>query len=136
MTHLLHVTTVSIFAKKKRCVHREPAKTLRVLSVNCNSIHSANKRAEVSIIIDHHSPQIILGQESKLGTEHHTSDIVRDNYHVFRKDRKSCGAGVFMLLREYIEYNENACEDCETDCEIVGANQTIWLKITQHCTNV
>ena len=85
--------------------------------MNCNSIQSTNKRAEVSVLIDHHSPQIILGQESKLGTEHDrpTSDIVRDNYHVFRKDRKSCGAGVFMLLREYIEYNENACEDCETD---------------------
>ena len=40
---------------------------------------------------------------------------------MFRKDRKSGGGGVFILLREDIEYNENAFENCETDCEIVWA---------------
>ena len=51
---------------RKRRVHREAAKKLRVMSVNCNSIQSTNKRAELSALIDHHNPHI-LGQESKLG---------------------------------------------------------------------
>ena len=86
--------------------------------MNCNSIQSTNKRAELCALIDHHSPHIILGQ-SKLGTEHHNNEIVPNNYHVFRKDRRSGGGVVFILLTEDIEYNENAFENCETDCEIV-----------------
>ena len=49
---------------------RQIANTLRVMSVNCNSIKSLDKRSELSALIDLHNPHIILGQESKIGPEH------------------------------------------------------------------
>ena len=62
---------------------------------------------------------IYLPKKCQLPTflRNHTSKFFPNNYHVFRKDRESGGGGVFILLREDIEYNENAFENGETDSE-------------------
>ena len=52
---------------------RNTARELKVISVNCDSMQSLGKRAELQAIIENHNPHIILGQESKLGSEHELS---------------------------------------------------------------
>lgn len=100
---------------------KEIAKNLNVMSVNCNSMQSLGKRAELQALIEDHQPHVILGQESKLGPEHLTSEIFPSSYTTFRKDRKTGGGGVFILLRNDIDYVEGAFDEITTDSEIVWA---------------
>ena len=101
---------------------RQIANKLRVMSVNCNSIQSLDKRSELSALIDLHNPHIILGQESKIGPVHQSSEIFPQNYSSFRKDRKVGGGGVFVLVKDDINSLECTFEDLtDNDCEIVWA---------------
>ena len=98
------------------------ANKVRVMSVNCNSIQSLDKRSELSALIDLHNPHIILGQESKIGPVHQSSEIFPQNYTSFRKDRKVGGGGVFVLVKDDINSLECTFEDLtDNDCEIVWA---------------
>ena len=100
---------------------RNIAKNLRIMSVNCNSLQSFDKRADLQALIDKHNPNIILGQESKLGPEHHNSEIFPQGFTVIRKDRKAGGGGVFILIKQDIDYIEGAFNGFKTDCEIAWA---------------
>ena len=104
-------------------IARSTAKQLRVMSVNCNSLQSVNKRAELISLLEQHDPHIILGQESKLGDEHLSSEIFPPHYLTVRNDRKSGGGGVFVMVKENIDYNEDAISVSKTDCEIA------WVQI-------
>ena len=59
--------------------------------VNCISIQSIGKRAELEALIEDHNPHVMLGQESKLGLEHLTSEVLPGNFTIFQKDRKAVG---------------------------------------------
>ena len=101
---------------------RQIANKLRVMSVNCNSIQSLDKRSELSALIDLHNTHIILGEESKIGPVHQSSKIFSQNYTSFRKDRKVGGGGVFVLVKDDINSLEYTLKDLtDNDCEIVWA---------------
>ena len=90
--------------------------------MNCNIIQSLDKRSELSALIDLHNPHIMLGQESKIGPVHQSSEIFPQNYISFRKDRKVGGGGVFVLVKDDINSLECTFEDLtDNDCEIVWA---------------
>ena len=72
---------------------RQDVGKLGVMTVNCNSLQSLNKRSDLLALIDLHQPDIILGQESKLGPEHLSSEVFPNGYKVIRKDRRSGGGG-------------------------------------------
>ena len=67
------------------------------MSVNCNSIQSIGKRAELQALIEDHNTHVTLAQESKLGPEHLTSVAFPNNFTIFRKDRKAGGGGVVII---------------------------------------
>ena len=39
------------------------------MCINCDSLRSVDKRAELNCLVNHHNPHIILGQESRLGPD-------------------------------------------------------------------
>ena len=100
---------------------REAMRGFKIMSLNCNSLIGLGKRAEFQSLIDEHRPHVILGQESKLGSEHKDSEIFPQRYIVRRKDRKTGGGGVFILIREDIQCETEAFDQFSTDLEIVWA---------------
>ena len=42
---------------------------LKFMCINCDSLRSVEKRAELNCLVNHHNPHIILGQESRLGPD-------------------------------------------------------------------
>ena len=60
---------------------------LTVLTVNCNSIRSLDKRSQLIALIDQHNPSVIFGQESKLCPDFKSCEVFPENYTVYRKDR-------------------------------------------------
>ena len=45
------------------------SKKLKSICINCDSLRSVDKRAELDCLVNHHNPHIILGQESRLGPD-------------------------------------------------------------------
>ena len=66
---------------------------------------------------------VVLGQESKLGSEHQTSEIfsgIKDTYEVFRNDRKCDAGGVFILIHKDIETTPEEFKNLPGEqCEIL-----------------
>jgi hypothetical protein len=56
-----------------------------------------------------------------LGPEHTSSEIFPPGYTALRKDRQRGGGGVFILLKDNIEYIEGAFDNFRTDCEVIWA---------------
>ena len=96
-------------------------KELKVLSINCDSLQSFHKRSELKAIIAKNEPHLVLCQETKLGDQHLHSELFPDGsgWSCVRKDRKTGAGGVMILIREGIDFNEDALKTFETDCEIV-----------------
>jgi len=112
-------TSTPLRDRKKQ---RKTAKKFILLTVNCNSLQGSTKRAEFQAIIAEHQPHVVLGQESKLSSEHTTSEVFPDNYNIIRKDRSSGGGGVFIMIRNDIEFIEDAFADIpSTNVEIAWA---------------
>ena len=86
-----------------------------MLSVNCNSLRSLDKRSQLISLIDQHTPSVILGQESKLCPDFKSSEIFPDNYTTCRKDRSEGGGGVFVLVRDDIISSDAPFADLETN---------------------
>ena len=98
-------------------------KAVKILNVNCQSV--ANKKAEFFSLLDHHNPDIVIGTESWLSSNHLDSEIFPKSlgYTSFRKDRcsETHGGGVFILVRNSFVATEQ--RELSTDCEI------IWVKL-------
>ncbi|XP_041483448.1 uncharacterized protein LOC121430237 [Lytechinus variegatus] len=92
-------------------------KAFKVMTLNCNGLKGSSKRSSFHAAITQHSPDIILGCESKLNTDIPTYSIFPSNYIVFRKDRNQHGGGVFISVRDDITVSE--CPHLATDCELL-----------------
>ncbi len=73
--------------------HRRRVAPLTVLVINCQSI--VNKKALLSTTIDSHKPDIIIGTESWLRNDIHTSEIFPSNFDVYRRDRQKRQGAVY-----------------------------------------
>ena len=78
---------------------RKPIHKLRGMQINCNGLKSAKSKVDFQAAIAQHSPDIILGCESKLDDGIPTYSIFPDNYEVYRKDRNAFGGGVFVAVK-------------------------------------
>ena len=87
------------------------------------------KRAEFQALLEDHNSHSIT-QESKLGPEHPTSEVFPSNFTIFQKDRKAGGGGIFIMLRDYIEYVEWAFDELQTD------NEMVWTQLKLPGTNL
>ena len=89
------------------------------MCINCDSLRSVDKRAELSCLVNHHNPHIIFGQESRLGPDIPSCEIFPKGFRSFRRDRVMCGGLVFILVREGIDHVEDAFPNDNKDCESV-----------------
>ena len=92
------------------------ARSLKVLSLNCNSIKGKVKNCEFRSLIEQHDPHIILGCESKLNSSLATYSLFPDHYNVQRKDRTRSGGGVFCAIRNDLVSTEETSLDRDNEC--------------------
>ena len=85
---------------------RSKNKPLKCISLNCNSLKSTGKVAELQNIIDNIHPDIIFACETKLNQSHATYSIFPKNYTVLRKDRDQNGGGVLIAVKDDIVFSE------------------------------
>ena len=92
--------------------------SLKIVIVNCNRTAGRKSNPEFQSFINQHSPDIMLGCESKLDGEP-TYSVFPSNYTVYRKDRNSAGEGDFNAIRDTLV----SCplNDLDPNCEIVWA---------------
>jgi hypothetical protein len=84
--------------------HISENKRLVLIQVNCRSI--CNKSLEFWNLIDTYNPDVVIGTESWLSEEINSTEIFRDDYITFRRDRFSRGGGVFICVKNYIDCRE------------------------------
>ena len=81
---------------------REPAKpvkqSLRTVVINFQSIK--NKVQEAQVLIESAEPDIIIGTETWLNPSIYSSDVLPNNYAVFRRDRADSHGGVLIAVKD------------------------------------
>ncbi|XP_068739230.1 uncharacterized protein [Montipora capricornis] len=110
------------FATKKSSSTKnnlQSPRSLNIVIANCNGIGGRKSNPEFQSFINHHSPDIMLGCESKLDGEP-TYSVFPSNYTVYRKDRNSAGGGVFIAIKD--TFASYPLYDADTNCEIVWAS--------------
>ena len=95
---------------------------LKILSLNCCSLRSSEKRANLLALIEEHNPDIICGCESHLDRSYYSAEIFPNNYTVLRKDRIEGAGGVFLCINGSLSVFEEP--ELDVNAEIV------WAKIT------
>ena len=81
------------------------------------------KRAELSCLVNHHNPHIILGQESRLSPDISSCKVFPIGLKSFCRDQVMGGGGVIILVREDIDHVEDAFPDDNEDCE------SVWVQL-------
>ena len=66
---------------------------LKVISLNCRSIRSQEKRVSLEGLVHEHSPDVIVGCESHLDSTYTSSEIFAPGYTVICRDRSLGGGG-------------------------------------------
>ena len=89
------------------------------MCINCDSVRSVDKRAELNCLVNHHNPHVILGQESRLGPDIPSCEIFPKGFNSVRMDWVMGGGDVLILVREHIDHVEDAFPDDHKDCESV-----------------
>ncbi|KAK3084155.1 hypothetical protein FSP39_009144 [Pinctada imbricata] len=92
----------------------KPWNTFEILNINFQSIR--NKKPELLNVIEHYNPNIIIGTETWLTDNIHSSELFPSSYNVYRKDRKGGYGGVLIAVKSDI-ISEPL--DMETDSESI-----------------
>ena len=88
--------------------------------INCDSLRSIDKRAELNCLVNIHNPHIILGQESRLGPDISSSEVFPNGLKLFCMVQAMGGGGIFILVSEDIHHVEDAFPNDNKDCECLG----------------
>ena len=100
--------------------------SLRILVLNCQSIQSAGKPAQLSNIIESSQADIVIGTESWLKPTVNLPEVFPTNCKCYRKDRlKTEGGGVFRLVSDKYESEEPEEMKINNDCELIWAKLKI-----------
>ena len=76
---------------KDQSIKRDPTLDLNTLVINFQSLW--NKRVELSNLASDTKADIIIGTETWLTPEHKNSELLLDDYDIFRRDRPTKGGG-------------------------------------------
>ena len=76
-------------------------KSLVLLQVNCRSIYK--KALEFWNLVDTYNPDIVIGTESWLREDIGTTELFREDFTTFRRDRHTRGGGVFICIKNNID---------------------------------
>ncbi len=98
---------------------------MRIAIMNCCSLRSIRKQAELHLFVSECKPDIILGTESHLDKDISDGEAFPQEYHIHRKDRNKYGGGVFIAVSKQL----NSCECTELN----NSSESIWVKI--QCKN-
>ena len=84
--------------------------------IDCDSLRSVDKCDELSCLVDHHNPHVILDQEFWLSPDISTCLIFPEGLRPFRSDQVIGSGGIFILVRKDIDH---ALPDDNKDCESI-----------------
>ena len=73
---------------------------LKTMVINCDGLKGEKGRLSFQAALVDHSPDLILGCESKLDSTIPTFSVFLEGYNVIRKDRTKNGGGVFIAVRD------------------------------------
>ena len=94
------------------------------MEINCNSILSPERAAIFKATVEHHSPDIIFGCESKLSPDTPTGACFPQGYTIYRKEREfGSGGGVFLAVANNLTSIGHP-EFCTDD-----SNESVWASI-------
>ena len=71
---------------------------LNILVINFQSFFK--KRAEFSNFVNELECDVVIGSETWLSSDHLNSELLLDDYDIFRKDRNSHGGGVLLAVKK------------------------------------
>ena len=114
-----------IQVKPSNCLYNKPNKisenkqTIRCLSVNLNSLRG--KSIILDEIITLQDPDIIMLQETKINSEHFSSEFFTSDYDVVRKDRTDHGGGILTAVKKSL--HSVYCSSLE------DKEEGIWVKL-------
>ena len=97
---------------------------IRIVVLNCQSIKTSGKPAQLLNLISSLQADVIIDSESWLNPGIKSSEIFVDNFKCFRRDRPNgAGGGVFLLVSQEFQSSkpEALRVDSGTDCEVVWA---------------
>ena len=97
---------------------------LKVISLNCRSIRSQEKRANLEVLVYEHIPDIIIGCESHLDSTYESSEVFPSGYTVLRKDCSLGGGRVFLCFRETLPVIEQPL--------FFNDAEAVWAKLAFH----
>ena len=83
---------------------KHEGKSLVLLQLNCRSIY--NKALEFWNLVDTYNPDITIGTESRLREDIGTTELFREDFTTFRKDRHTRGTGAFICVKNDIDCSE------------------------------
>ena len=105
---------------------------LTVLSLNCRSIRSLEKRSKLLALIYEHNAEVI-GCESHLDHTYLTSEEFPRDFTIIRKDRVIGGGGVFIAFRNHLTLIEQLSPPGEAEM-ILAKFQTNNKKVIHLCS--
>ena len=94
--------------------------------LNCQSVKSNGKPAQLRNMISSLQADVVIGNESWLNPSIKSSEVFPDGFNSYRRDRPGGkGCGVFLLVSQLYESHqpEELMVDASSDCEAV------WMKI-------
>ena len=97
---------------------------IRIVVLNCQSIKTSGKPAQLLNLISSLQADVIIGSESWLNPGIKSSEIFPYNFKCFRRDRPNgAGGGVFLLVSQEFESSEpeELRVDSGTNCEVFWA---------------
>ena len=77
---------------------------LKSLTINFQSIK--NKTADLEYLINKEEPDIIAGSETWLNPDIYNTEILSNNYEIFRKDRSDSHGGVLLAIKSNLVVEE------------------------------
>lgn len=81
---------------------------LRSVVVNCQSVKTSGKPAQLNNLITSLQADVIIGYESWLNTSIRSSEVFPDSFNCYRRDRpKGNGGGIFILVSKIYESSES-----------------------------
>jgi len=95
---------------------------LKILILNCCSLQSSGKQANLIALIAEHNPDIIDSFRSHLDDSYSSAEIFPSNYIVLRKDWLEGTGGVFLCVNE----GPSVSEESELDVNV----EIVWVKVT------
>jgi len=66
-----------------------------VISLNCCSLRSLEKRARFEAIVEEHRPDIVIGCKTHLDESYSSAEVFPQGFKIIRKDCSFGGGGTF-----------------------------------------